>query len=136
MLSVVDGYEIRSDSAGDGHYLAKRGSRYHRGVDYLAVPGANAYAPLVGYIVREAYPYKNDYEYKGVIFQAKSIALKIFYIDPILHLVGHKIKAGTVIGIVQDVSKKYNKVDSDLIMLPHVHVEVADMDINLLIGRL
>ncbi len=130
MLNVVDNPVIRIDKLGDGHYLAPRGERLHRGVDYVVVPGANVYAPVNGHIVRESWPYK-DGSYSGVLFQGSSIAFKIWYFSPYLHLIGEKLKAGTILGKAQDISKRYGKD-----MIPHIHIEVADMDLSLFMGKL
>ena len=131
MIEILKNCKIRSDSMGDGHYLASRGNRLHRGVDYIVKPYEEVYAPLNGRIVRIAYPYSNDLTYKGILFQAPNIALKIFYFSPIKSLLGKEVKAGQTIGYAQDISKKYGKD-----MIPHIHVEVTDLNIDLLMGKL
>ena len=59
---------IRSDSKGDGHYLAPRGDRLHQGVDYVVAPGENILMPFNGYMVREARPY-TDCDLSGCVLQ-------------------------------------------------------------------
>jgi len=114
---------------GDGHYLAPRGNRLHRGVDYCVQPYEAVYSPLNGKIIRIAYPYTGDTYYKGILFQTPNITLKIFYFSPIESLLGKEVKAGQIIGYAQDISKKYGKE-----MLPHIHVEVVDLNIDKLIN--
>ena len=129
MLNLLKNQKIRSDSQGDGHYLAKRGNRLHRGVDYIVKPFEEVYAPFDCKVIRIARPYSGDTYYKGLVIQSDNIALKIFYISPVLNLIGKKVKAGTVIAYAQDISKKYSEK-----MTPHIHVEVMDMNVEKLFG--
>jgi len=127
---MTESGKIRSDSKGDGHYLAPRGNRLHAGVDYEVTPGENIIAPFDCYMVREARPYAGE-DYSGVVLQGKHIAIKVFYMEPFLYLIGKQIKAGTIIGKAQDISAKYGKE-----MTPHLHVQVETMNIDLLYGKL
>ena len=84
--------------------------------------------PFDGCMIREARPYA-DSDLSGCVLQSKEYTLKVFYIEPFLHLRGAFLKAGTVIGRAQDVRTKWG---SD--MTPHMHVEIVSMDVDKLWG--
>ena len=129
MLKMLEGDMIvRSDSMGDGHYLAPRGSRKHYGVDYVVVPGENILMPFPGEMLREARPYA-DSDLSGCVLQGTHCCLKIFYLKPFLHLVGRKLPAGTVIGLADDVRRKYGSR-----MVPHIHCQVEHFNVDKLFG--
>ena len=129
MIKVLEGdMIIRVDSRGDGHYLAPRGGRLHQGVDYVVIPDEHILMPFNGYMVREARPYP-DSNLSGCVLQSKDYTLKIFYMEPYLHLRGAFLNAGTVIGKAQDVREKYGSS-----MTPHLHVELVSMNIDKLWG--
>ena len=120
---------IRSDSRGDGHYLAPRGNRLHAGVDYIVKPGEDILMPFAGKMIREARPY-SDGPLAGCVLQNDIYTLKIFYMVPYLHLIHQdKILAGDLIGTAQDVRMKWG---SD--MTPHIHVEIVSMNVDKLWG--
>ena len=126
------GKDIRyADAWGRGHYGASRDhNRRHKGVDYLCEPGQQIRAPVSGRIVRKARPYAKS-DYSGVLIQGEAVALKIFYFEPDVNLIGCHVEAGQVIGIAQDISKKYGED-----MLSHIHIEAVSLDVSLFIDRL
>ena len=136
MLFMTKSGVIRSDRQGDGHYLAKRGNRLHLGIDYEIKPFEEVYAPFDCYIVRIAKPYANEH-YSGLVLQSKYFAIKSFYFEPIMDLIRTNVKAGTIIGYAQDIANKYNvnKKEEDK-MDNHIHVEVDNMDISIIMGKL
>jgi murein DD-endopeptidase MepM/ murein hydrolase activator NlpD len=117
------GREIRFDSKGSGAFGASRGSRMHKGTDYLCSPGQDVYSPISGHVMRVAYPYADDPNYSGILIQSENIGIKMFYFEPFLHLVKQRVNAGDVIGVAQDISKKYG---GD--MKPHIHLECVNIN--------
>jgi len=49
--------KVRSDSIGAGQFGTPRGSRKHAGVDYEVIPGDPVFAPMMGTVIREGWPY-------------------------------------------------------------------------------
>ena len=129
MRQMIEGdLIIRVDSKGDGHYLAPRGNRLHEGVDYIVTPGENILMPFDGYLIREARPYA-DGDMSGCVLQSKDCTLKVFYMEPFLHLRGAFLKCGTVIGKAQDIRTHWGSS-----MTPHLHVQVESMNVDKLWG--
>jgi len=116
------GKGIRSDAAGDGHYGAPRGNRKHNGTDYLCDPGQHIVAPIAGIFTRIAYPYP-DKTYSGLVIEGKHLTVKMFYFDPLPDFIMLEIFQGQVIGVAQDISKRYGGL-----MLPHIHLEIVNFD--------
>jgi len=131
MLTFTKNPKIRSDSMGDGHYLAPRGNHIHQGVDWEARPYEEIYTPIDCKIIRLAYPYVGDLYYKGLLIGNKYMRIKIFYISPLENIIGKFLKAGDIIGYAQDITKKYGKN-----MTNHIHTEMDSFDLNLLVGKL
>jgi len=122
-ISSPTGLGIRNDPDGFGWYGAPRGKRKHQGKDYLCAPGQDIYFPLEsGKITRIAYPY-NDHDYQGVLIEARYISIKMFYFEVWPHLIGKYLKRDEVIGMAQDISKKYGGQ-----MEAHIHLSVVSID--------
>ena len=113
------GKGIRSDSEGDGHYGSSRGSRIHRGVDFLADSGQEIVAPFDMTIKRIAYPYR-DMTMIGIEWIRGKSSGKMFYFDPIIGLIGSEVKQDQVIGFAQGVSEYHNLPN----MKNHIHFQV------------
>ena len=121
---------IRSDPWGDGHYGAKRTKPdgtiyYHKGVDLICTPGQEIYAPIDAIYERIVYAYPNDI-YTGCILRSLKAVIKLLYFTPSIK-VGNKVKRGQVIGVAQDISKRYSDK-----MTPHNHFELMGFDGSLL----
>lgn len=129
MITNPTGQSVRSDSGGDGHYGASRTrtrngqtTRYaHRGTDFSGTPGQPVYAPIGGIIKRKAKPYTSGI-YSGCLIVGKKGVCKMFYLLPNPDLIGQPITQGEVIGVMQDISKRYTGVT------PHVHVEFNEFN--------
>lgn len=130
MITNPTGKPVRSDSGGDGHYGASRSKkgaggnliRYaHRGADFSGTPGQPIKAPIGGVIKRKARPYAEG-EYLGCVIVGKKGICKMFYFIPNPDLVGRVVSQGDVIGVMQDISKKYAGVT------PHVHLEFNEFN--------
>ena len=113
------GQGVRIDSKGSGEFLSMRGIRLHRGTDFLCTPGQPVVAPIKGTIHRVVYPYEDDLGYSGIDLYRKHMLIRMFYLFPNLDLIGQEVEERDIIGVAQDISKRY---DSD--MQPHIHVEV------------
>lgn len=115
---------IRNDARGDGYFGASRGRRIHNGLDIIVTPGSAVYAPIEGVVFRKAFPYgtrgKNK-NWEGVLIvgmnEYEGYEVKIFYMRPFL--IGDYIFPGEIVGVAQDISKRYSPS-----MIDHLHVEV------------
>ncbi len=116
-----------SDKYGSGNYGAGRGSRIHRGADYICVPGQDVVSPISGTVIRVARPYMGD-DYSGLLIRSPDIEVKLFYFNPLTRIVGMNVKAGDKIGVAQDISKKYPG------MIPHIHLQIDSINPELLIN--
>jgi len=116
------GKGVRNDAKGFGNYGAKRGSRKHKGVDYLCEPGQDIVAPISGMVERIAYPYA-DKSYSGLVIAGPYMTVKLFYFEVVTN-VGLYVERGDTIGLAQDISQRYG----GLPMLPHIHLEVVSID--------
>lgn len=136
MITNPTGGKVRVDSGGDGHYGARRSRTNsdgsityyaHKGTDFLGTPGQPVKAPIGGIIRRKANPYAKG-EYSGCLIAGKKGVCRMFYFNPNPDLIGKPVKEGEVIGVMQDISKKYKKVK------PHVHVQLDEFSPELLVG--
>lgn len=140
LLKGYDECEIRSDSAGDGHFGARRGDHTHTGVDFVCKPGGVVTSPVHGMVTKLGYPYASGYggvsdpvaerPYRYVqitvgdgVAQVKKHH-RVFYIDPSVKL-GQLVRPGNMIGSAMDVSLRYPKEEEDDDeMTPHIHLEI------------
>lgn len=118
---VAHGQRVRSDSQGSGLWHAPRGNRLHKGIDLLVVPGREVFAPFDGRVVRFASPYADDASLGGVVIASDWCEVKLFYLQLVGLVPGSTFARGAVLGLAQDVSKKYGKG-----MKPHLHVQIGD----------
>jgi len=123
------GLGIRVDSAGDGHYGARRrnskGRVYsHDGIDFLLIRKQVIVAPTTCKMPRIARPYQNDSTYSGAILESDKIRLELFYFEPYPHLIGRSVDIGQPIGIAQDITLRYPNSG----MKPHVHLGIVKCD--------
>lgn len=133
MITNPTGGAVRVDSGGDGHYGASRrkanGTRYaHKGTDFEGTPGQPVKAPISGIIKRKAKPYTNG-EYSGCVIVGKSGVCKMFYLVVSPNLVGTPVIQGSIIGVMQDISKRYQGVT------PHVHLQFDEINPELLLDE-
>lgn len=118
------GLGIRNDGAGGGYYGALRGNRKHAGIDFICIPGKTIVAPISGKIARVARPYA-DGGYSGVEIVGELMTVKVFYFNPLEHLVKCFVTQGEIIGKAQDITQRYL---NDKAMTPHVHLEIVKCD--------
>ncbi|MEA3313037.1 MAG: hypothetical protein U9Q18_01530 [Caldisericota bacterium] len=123
------GMGIRNDSKGLGHHGAPRGYRKHNGVDFECKDGQDILMPVDGLIARISLPYKDDLKWKGVEIINPRVEIKMWYFVPDFDLIGKELKAGEVIGMAQNIGKKYPGVTS------HIHVRITKVDPMLLFSE-
>ena len=122
-LQISADCEIRgSDCHGQGHYLAPRGSRKHKGIDPVCDGGTLIGCASDGVVTKIGYPYRMDDEVKGYLryveIKVGSVFERYFYIQPFSVRVGDKVKKGQTIGIAQGLADIYPGITD------HVHFEV------------
>ncbi|WP_281980461.1 M23 family metallopeptidase [Tenacibaculum mesophilum] len=106
------------DATGNGWYGARRGNRKHEGVDFVGVPGQKVFACVDGRVrIGNVYAYSTKMklvEIKNSIYKVKQM-----YVQPTVKN-GQMVKAGDVIGTLQDVATFHGSNK----MKPHCHVGV------------
>ena len=114
---------IRSDAAGDGHYLAPRGDEVHTGTDFAIWPGSYILAPESGRMGRYGWAYESDAQWRIVDFYGDSgKRYRFFYTTQDAYKQDDEVEAGCIIAVAQDIRKRYPSTG----MMPHVHCEVFD----------
>lgn len=106
------------DSTGNGWFGASRGSRKHKGTDFVVSPGERIYACISGR-VRVGLVYGGSIEMKLVEIVNDTYKVQQMYVQPYVKT-GDYIKEGSVIGKAQDVAAFHGEIE----MKPHVHISV------------
>ena len=112
----------KEDEWGKGHYGAPRPHGFHKGMDFICVPGHIVRMPINGRIVRKAKPYPDSF-LSGVVIRNKDMEIKLFYFKPDNELIGKNVKQGENIGIAQDIRERY-----DDRMIPHLHLQIDSLN--------
>lgn len=105
--------------------LADHNTLGHTGVDILTTLGEAVVSPVDGNYVRPERPYRNDLGYSGVFIRTDDgFEVKVFFIEPAPGLKpGDRMVAGkTLIGISQDISRKYTPSDYGP-MPTYIHIQ-------------
>ncbi len=119
------GLAIRgTDSYGEGHHGASRGSRVHDGTDYNSRPGQHVKAPLSGKVTKISKPYSSGIDamvLSGVEIEASDgTKCWVWYMQPSVNIVGTVVKAGSsIMGIAKTLKNRYKNGITD-----HVHVRI------------
>ena len=120
---IKNGKARENDKWGSGHFGAPRGSRQHNGLDIVVTKGQDVLSPIDGVVVRKSFPYAKDLSYEGVLIEGsgahEGIMIKIFYMNPVLNIVGANVRSGDKIGTAQDLTNKYSDITN------HIHIEVT-----------
>lgn len=109
------------DAYGSGQYGASRdaGVRTHNGIDIIVAPGEKIFSPIKGNIVRQAMPYRDDPNYKGIVLkgieQWDGYELKIFYVEGLFS--GEAFESQEI-GSAQNLTLRYPGITN------HIHLEV------------
>lgn len=110
----------KTDSYGSGAFMASRGSRSHKGIDYACWPGSLIQSPISGQVTKLGYAYADDLSYRYVeITDDKQARHRFFYVSPQV-IDGQMVEKGDYIGQCQDIAERYNKGG----MTPHCHYEI------------
>lgn len=120
--------EIRMDKMGSGKYLASRGTRKHKGIDFCCDKDVEVRSHIDGVVSKIGYPYAQKFDTDK---NKKKSALRyvqvtdtdnnhhrFFYLLPSVSI-GDPVSAGGVIGKQQDLQAIYGKK-----MKNHCHYEV------------
>ena len=128
----IEGGRVRVDGHGLGKFMASRegGQRLHLGVDITGEPGCLVLMPADGVILRESFPYLKNTEWRGALIQVNNLQINMFYMVLYSGLLGTRVKAGTPIGVLQDISRKYPANMLMGKMLPHLHMQVSVMALH------
>lgn len=121
MKVLAELQERGQDAFGSGAYLASRGRRKHRGIDFACIKGSKILSLTNGIVSKIGYPYNpNDYK-KGHLRYVQvthdGMDVRYFYIDPAVK-VGNTIRRWEVIGSVQGLTDIYPGITD------HFHFEV------------
>ncbi len=124
LLPPVDNPVIRNDPAGAGHFGASRGrgKRTHKGIDILAEPGTEVRTPIsgtvnLGRVYGPNHPLAGKFD-RIWIDSEDGTRIKMFYVEAANLVNGQTIKAGELVGRMQD------RAQHDKGMKNHLHVEV------------
>lgn len=111
------------DDFGNGAFGARRdgGTRSHEGVDYVAVAGQTAKAPISGYVTKIGYAYADapDLRFVEITNPALGYVARAFYVDPEVE-VGQTLRLGQPIGKVASLQAHYPGITD------HVHLEIME----------
>ena len=120
MIQQIVNLPLRMDSAGSGEWGAPRGSRTHKGIDYVCTPGEEVLSPVTGKVTKHGYPYGDDLSWRYIeVTDKHDKQHRLFYVEPVAD-VGSEVYAGMPIAIAQDISQRYPNQG----MKPHVHYEI------------
>lgn len=118
-----------TDSFGSGNFGASRGSRDHKGLDFIALVGDVVVAPITGSVVQIGRAY-GDAELHSVHIQGDGeftgCRVKLLYVLPNVGLNGRYVNQGDPIGTAEDVAAYHHAKQPGHPgeMKNHVHVEV------------
>ena len=98
------------DAQGAGHYLAPRGNRLHKGIDFAGYPGTRVYPFYPGHVTKLGKPYEDDpdtpdinefeaYDYVQVTDE-NGVDHQYLYVEPTVE-VGDLVSTNSVIGTIQ-----------------------------------
>jgi hypothetical protein len=129
IITSPTGLGIRNDPQGGGYYDAPRGSRRHKGIDFLCVPGQDITCPIeYGTIIRVAYPYSSDLSYKGLVIENDLITIRLYYCTLFETLLNKRVERHQPIAKAQNIASKYRPYPKDCEMKPHIHLGIDRCD--------
>jgi len=124
--SPVPGPKVRDDDWGNGRFGARRGDKFHDGLDLIVVPTQPIYSMITGRVEKEEVCYGSDPKWTGIQVANQYIRTELWYMTPLPGLVGKMIMAGHLIGHAQDISLKYPPTEKiPTAMTPHLHLRVS-----------
>jgi len=120
------GGNLRNDGWGEGHFGASRGNRIHKGVDITGKKDCYVCSPVDGMVVRTGMPYANDngpWNCYLLIREDSGVEWRLFYVAPLLGIVGTTVRKGQAVATLRDVGAKYGTHPEKKRMWAHCHVE-------------
>ena len=112
-----------TDAWGSGAYGAPRGTRKHKGIDFVCVRGTIINSHIIGVVTKLGYPYSDDLSYRYVeVTDAAKLRHRFFYVEPLVEK-GDVIITDTPLGVAQDISSRYRDPDKPP-MDNHCHYEI------------
>lgn len=120
-----------SDPTGNGWFGASRGSRKHKGVDIVVVPGEDIFAMMSGTVTKLGYVYSNPKQGKPVMrfveiqntIEGDHYKLWQMYVSPSVEK-GQEIEQNQIIGKAQDIADYHKSEDDEHEMKNHVHIQL------------
>lgn len=107
-----------ADPWGKGHFGAPRNGRTHNGQDYCCPTGAHVLSPVTGVVTKVGFPYGDDLAFRYVqVTDSEGYEHRVFYLEPLVKH-GEDVPEGSVLGLSQDLSRRYRGI------LQHVHYEI------------
>lgn len=122
MILNPTGGPVRSDSHGSGEFGARRGRRFHKGVDFVGMEKQWVVAPVSGVLTRRAHPYGDGGPADdGLLIRGDTtigVDVKMFYVRPRKFLIGERVAVGQAIGHLLSLEERYPGITT------HCHMEV------------
>lgn len=121
-MNVLEMVSRGKDSWGDGAFGAPRGSRVHRGHDFLAYVECPIESHVQGTVTKLGKPYSDDLTYEYIqVTDGSGNDHRFFYVKPCVKK-GERIEFNQRIGHAQNLGKRYNK---NGVGIPnHIHYEI------------
>lgn len=121
------GGKMRTDPMGKGGFLAPRGGRDHKGLDFTLPDGVgqDVVSPLKGLVRRLVKPYAG-LDFDGLVITDGIMRVCLYYVAPDASLLGKEVREGQVIGVAQDITLRKSldgRTWAEQGMVPHVHME-------------
>lgn len=116
-----------SESTGNGWYGASRGSRKHKGCDYIANKGDCVSSVIDGTISKIGYAYAHALQFRYVEVINDVYRWRLMYIEPLSDLyVGQRVVSGQNVGEMLDIAEYWNrgKTANQSKMKNHLHTQV------------
>ncbi|XP_077415373.1 leukocyte cell-derived chemotaxin-2-like [Vanacampus margaritifer] len=110
-----------SDTWGQGHYGAPRGSRTHKGLDIVCDDNSSVYAPFDVTINRKVIVYTDPSKAainNGIEMEGEGLCFKLFYVNP--DKTSGTVSKGQRLGVMMPMQSVYPGITS------HVHVQMCD----------
>ena len=128
------GHGVRGvDVWGQGKYGAPRdkGTRIHKGADFVCIPGQDVVSPINGVVVREKIPYSTPSQgvlFGGLLIKNSDCEITMFYFEVLKDVIRMPITKGQVIGKAQQISLRYPGI------IDHIHLQIDSINPELFIN--
>jgi murein DD-endopeptidase MepM/ murein hydrolase activator NlpD len=138
MKHLKQPFKIRkSDNHGQGHFLAPRGKKKHKGIDIICDKGDYVLSISKGEVTKIGYPYSQSVASENwpankiekfnrkkalryvQVTDEDGFKVRYFYVSPVVHI-GSIVDTDQVLGNAQELGKIYQGITG------HIHFEVFD----------